>query len=160
MIHTVGDIILAANLGRELHKLVLDYLRDYCTYANGANGIEYALHKVRYTTIHGISGTPEQPILLVSVCTRSEYVPFDTFVEEERPDGYEGYGRYGRYESSGYEDNSYSEIQLPMVLLLDTREVRISKLTKIKQDWISKQEEEARQKEIKYLQDRLAKLNT
>lgn len=158
MIHTIGDIVLAANIGRELHLLVIDYLRDYCTYANGANNIEYVAKNIKFTTIHGIAGTPEHPILKVSVCTKDESVPFDAFIEETPPDGYEGYGRYGRHEVSYYRDSAYSVIDLPMALLLDSKEVRVDKLTKIQQNWITKKEDEAKQRKIKRLKDELAEL--
>lgn len=156
MIRTEGDIILAANLGRELHALVIAYLRDYCTYANGANNIKYEPDELKFITIHGISGTPESPLLKASVCTKRDVISFDTFVEEDPPDDYEGYGRCGRYEVSSYVDKTYNEITIPMSLLLDPKPVRIEKLTKIQKNWIAKQEADKKARQIKLLKDQLA----
>lgn len=157
MLYTEGDIIRAHNDGLDLFNLVLSYLKDYAEYANGANNIRLVKEEIKFARLHGVKGTPESPKLAVSCCSDKNYVAFDVFVEDNDPD-YEGYGRPGHYEQSGYYDRAYTEILIPLQLLLDDRTTRIQKMSDTLLMWKKKQEEESKQKEIARLREQLEKL--
>ena len=159
MIHTVGDVIYAHNAGLDLFKLVVQYLKDWTVYANGAYDITFKPSEVINCRFHGISGTPEKPTIKVSACSRVDYVSYDVFVEDDVAD-YEGYRMPGHYEPSGYEDRAYREISIPIELLLDTREQRIKKMGDMMIAWKQEQEQKKKQESIRRLEEELTRLKT
>lgn len=161
MLYSEGDIIRAHNEGRRLHALVLDYLRDWVTYANGANDVTFKENELVNVRFHGICGTPDVPKIKVSATSELRYVQYDVFVEDESPaddDEDFSWGRSGHYETTGHTDRTYKEVEIPLALLLDDKDTRIKKMGEIAVRWKAKQAEEARQAEIKRLKDQLNKL--
>ncbi len=155
MFYNEGQIVKAFNDSRDLKNLVLMFLGLYKSIANKVNGINLTNESIRFVYLHSITNVNE-PIIKVSL-QNTETASYSNFVPDLDPD-YEGYGTPGHYEESFSSHVIFSSIDIPIRLLLLTKEEMIAYLVKLKTKWDIDEAERVRLEKVARLQKELAEL--
>lgn len=159
-LHTVGNVVGAANASLNLHSLAYIFLKNFRMYANGFNGVKVPSGDFAVVA-SGVGGTAENPTIEFAVVysetsswqVATHYDPSDdNFNEAWGADNTSGY----EYGSSTSSHEKRVSIAAEHLLLPPEQQIDLMKKWKAEED--AKKRERIRQEKMAVLRKQLSEL--